>query len=130
MTLTEFLLARIAEDEGLARSCEVIHWRSWVEGRDGRGADSALFMNVHKADGSAFVDVYGWPTDETQDHAARHDPARVLAECKAKREIVHLHDAVQYGDFDADAWTAMKDALRSLAAVYADHPDYQQEWKQ
>jgi hypothetical protein len=49
--------------------------------------------------------------------------ARVLAEVEAKRGIVELmSDEVEY-IVNSD------DVLLLLASVYADHPDYQQEWK-
>lgn len=71
---------------------------------------------------------------------------RVLAECAAKRAIIEAHpithDVVEvstrikwgfacetcfrYGDAVEDHGYC--DTLRALAAVYKDHPDYQQEW--
>jgi hypothetical protein len=63
---------------------------------------------------------------------------RVLAECEAKRRIVHEFDRL--GSMDADgqadggaAAMAIMDglevAMRALALPYADHEDYRQEWK-
>jgi hypothetical protein len=49
---------------------------------------------------------------------ARWDPARVLAECAAKRRIVEMY-AGQHGQ---------PYVLHFLALPYADHPDYRQEW--
>jgi len=63
--------------------------------------------------------------------------ARVLAECAAKRAIIK-----QYGEYSECAaeyvgiaalgarcaQQATLDALKALAAVYKDHPDYQQKW--
>ena len=62
LTLTEFLLARIAEDEAEARKAGPM-WRNEWSAED--------------------VDVTL--------HIERHDPARVLAECEAKRRIVANH---------------------------------------
>ena len=53
-------------------------------------------------------DVTGW-----------FDPARVLAECVAKRRIVETFVMWQYGDT----------ILSYLATPYSDHPDYREEWK-
>ena len=52
-------------------------------------------------------------------------PARVVAECKAKRRLVaHFGPNLAYDNPpDRDAWYA----LLTLAAVYADHPDYR-DW--
>ena len=78
-------------------------------------------------------------------------PARILAECEAKRRIVAEHTGTVHayfwdGEYEAD-WCASCSGgnpdgyaidgdwpeapcatLRALAAVYRDHPDYQQEW--
>ena len=88
VTITEFLLARIAEDEAGARA---------VVG-----------------------DRNAWDTPEWD--ASRWSPWRVLDECEAKRRIV---DDVQCGWFDTD----LAGACKHLAAVYSDHPDYDEEWK-
>lgn len=112
MTIVEFLLARIAEDEAVAAG----HM----------GAE-------YYTDGA-------WPEECT---------ARVMADCKAKRRIVDLYEQHR-SNRDArrsplareaeDARAAQdrrtqeartrvaEEAALSLAAVYADHPDYDPEW--
>lgn len=91
-TLTDFLLARIADDEENA----------------GR-----------------FVDIL---PEDTMTPLFR----RVLAECEAKRRIVSRCDLVlrgrEHGMFNEGQATDANDNLRSLAAVYAGHADYQAEW--
>ena len=77
MTLTEFLLARITEEEAL-------------------------------------VDRVGYPF------------ARVLAECEARRLIVGNHERHSAGQ---SGYGASRYAVLALAAVYADHPDYREEWQ-
>lgn len=150
MTLTEFLLARIAEDEAVAREAAPGHWS--YSGGDSVGAWtlydsqwSIASMTVYEEDvrrtnqplsnkpgstGPAYVDP-----DANGRHIARHDPARVLAECKAKRYIVDIHsgwhacpdeDAVEDDDATEPAPCL---TLRILAAVHADHPDYRREWR-
>ena len=110
MTLTDFLLARIAEDEAVARQAE---------------ADSA----AAGGDPSILGEYY--------------DPARVLAECEAKRRIVEMHHSTPAPGVDRDGfdlggyWCNECDdgiswpcpTLRALAAVYAGHPDYRDEWR-
>lgn len=67
---------------------------------------------------------------------------RVLAECAAKRTIVAAHRSAldPYGDAAGATCTMCVDSgpdaqgfpcstVRALAAVYSDHPDYQEEWK-
>jgi hypothetical protein len=62
-------------------------------------------------------------------------PERVLAECEAKRTILALHEYEWMGPDDAAGKGCAHDyedwpcpTLRSIAAVYKDHPDYRQEW--
>lgn len=80
MNISEFLLARIAEDEAQAQYTR----------RYGSSGPLELFS-----------------------------PVRTLAECKAKRAIIAscLANGIS------------SQVLPILAAIYAEHPDYNQEWK-
>ncbi len=101
MTLDEFLLARIAEDEVVAKD---------VPG-------------TYDEKGLSWWGEYG--------HLSV-SPARVLAECEAKRRIVELL---------AEDWRISREKLppgladheplllRLLALPYTDHPDYREEWR-
>jgi len=130
MTLTEFLLARIAEDKAAARReqdevAERIAAQGPITWAFEPGVESSPFF-----------------------------PARVLAECEAREKVVKLHrwrkpDVVFYGhgadaanhctagcdDGMADVYQILLGkrwpcpTLRAIALPYADHPDYQQEWK-
>ena len=51
-------------------------------------------------------------------------PSAVLAECKAKRVIIEAFDPEAP---DLDPYVG-RDVIAILAAIYADHPDYQEEW--
>lgn len=60
---------------------------------------------------------------------------RVLRECAAKRAIIQEWQPAPVGGWgvhadgvDVGNWEATDNAVRHLAAVYSDHPDYQQEW--
>lgn len=101
MTLTEFLEARLAEAEVEAR--HVIA----VAGSDTVGPSPSL------------------------------TPSRLLREVEARRQIVtQWHDAHKSailsarggGDESILGEEYLLDALRALAGVYADHPDYRKEW--
>ena len=102
MTITEFLDDRITEDEARASS-------GWARLGDAR-----------------------WETtDYGQDFLT---PSAVLAECAAKRAIIGLaskagalDDAQANNDIGFD--DIQDDMLRTLAAVYAGHPDYEPGWK-
>jgi hypothetical protein len=100
-TLTDFLLARIAEDEAVA---------------------------VAYRDGDSWGNPYAGESDGTDlDYEQRFNVARVQVECAAKRRIVErCSDPGQW----ADPLGTGPDVLRLLANVYADHPDYRQEWEQ
>ena len=104
MTLTEFLLARIAEDKARADDA----WKA--------------------VDNGAIV----WDRIHPDVRAAMWAPARVLAECEAKRRIVNrwADSFGQWNATQADAARAQKDStLRLLALPYADHPDYDEKWR-
>ena len=82
------------------------------------------------------------PADEpSAGFAARFDPARVLAECDAKRRIIDLaYEATGY-DMTVDlerSSSARADSalafvgdriLKALALPYADHPDFDEAWR-
>lgn len=145
MTLTEFLLARIAEDEDCARESAFSATREGVmSDADGRSwrlelSDVVLVedidMGVVFAHNSDDLD----PPIAVLAHIARHDPARVLRDCEAKRRIVDAHSFERLPTDDdepeafsdcADCWQTVPClTLRHLATVYADHPDYRDEWK-
>lgn len=99
MTITEFLEARITEDETRAREFE---------------HDLARAMN---GDYGNYEAVHGATAQWSVLQRIGYSPARVLAECSAKRAIV---EHVGYHDIHV---------LGALASVYASHPDYRQEWE-
>lgn len=118
MTLTDFLLARIQEDDEAARS---IASAPPVYEHFGDTAIEAA-ANLAVSEGA-------W--DETGAFLQRFaDPARVLAELEAKRRIV---EAVTTGPMavvgagEPSPWSLKM--LGILALPYSDHPDYQQEWR-
>jgi hypothetical protein len=114
MTLTEFLLARIADDEALAKLVIAGHWRARLFNGE--------FLVIDAEDGEV---VCVLPFDDmANQHIARWDPARVLAECKAKRAIVE--GMAPFGPIDD---IAAPEILGILAEPYADHPDYREEWR-
>lgn len=55
---------------------------------------------------------------------------RGLAECRAKRRIVeHFADVVDAGFEQWDGGVDARLTLGHLAAIYADHPDYDEAWR-
>lgn len=97
--LADFLLARIAEDEAAARDAGGARWH-WEHGSGDMCNDPTCPFGSLIADtrphASHLLDVHGFDAaDDWQGgpHIVRHDPARVLAECAAKRAIVELATA-------------------------------------
>lgn len=118
MTITEFLLARISEDEDAAQ-------------RGRSHPDPSIFAR----------DNYGYLWVQ---------PARVLAECEAKRRIVAQYDELRSHvvAFRSPRWAdamnerdrqelgksearhrVAEDMVRALASVHADHPDFDPAWR-
>lgn len=126
--LAGFMLARIAEDEEVARGAAGVPWETmrWPGGSQVLVAASAIRNEKWRLGKLGHVATVEHTHDV--DHIARHDPARVLAECDAKRRIVEQYiDAVK-----GRKWatcTALERVLPVLALPYADHPDYREEWR-
>ncbi|NWL13337.1 hypothetical protein DM793_18895 [Paenarthrobacter nitroguajacolicus] len=124
LTITEFLEARIEEDEQAAKGAAL------MMGGGAWGNDGTC---VASGEDAFWVDGLHVQSPElVSEHIVRHNPARVLAECAAKRAIIEDWedpncDGVWEG-YDYGCALTTDRAARALAAVYSDHPDYQQEW--
>jgi len=102
-TIAEFLLARIAEDASRANSVTVL--TSTAGETLGRIDDPRIHLSADNITTmNATIDQRG------------------VREAEAKRRIVNL-------DIDADGEITHRVVLHILASVYADHPDYRQEWR-
>lgn len=157
MTIVGFLMQRIAEDEAVARAATQGDWYWEPPSEESFPMyDESLVSTVLDDDGDHTVVLVGvgYDTsriegrDEDRAHIARYHPARVLAECAAKRRIVELHQPdddkcsvcsheIGYasdgygGEYyenqrTGNDWPCA--TLRALTAVYSDHPDYRQDW--
>ncbi|MEV0950686.1 DUF6221 family protein [Promicromonospora sp. NPDC050249] len=122
MTITEFLIARLDEDESIARA-----------------ADSAS-SPPGEAHGEPAVAAPFLP--EQQRHIDRWSATRVLVDIAAKRTIVETYEelgrvlakASDSGRVDEAAVTrnlfaGLQVAVLAHAMVFADHPDYRAEWR-
>ena len=124
--MAAYLLERIAEDEQAARGAVSDRPGSWVQGdNDAPGWDRDL-VYYHS-------DWSGWTQFDYESmaaHVARHDPARVIAECEAKRWIVERCQWVRDNRDYADWATAdmADEVLQHLVQVYADRPDFPSMW--
>lgn len=59
-------------------------------------------------------------------HIARHDPARVLRDIEAKRQLI---DWVLRWPLRPGPPSSVDGVLERLALPYADHPDYRDTWR-
>jgi hypothetical protein len=132
--LTDFLLARIDEDERWARDATRGVWS--IAGEDDhRSVIAAGGSPVLNAGGEFCGDLWLDAADLDLAHIVRWDPARVLAECEAKRRIVDKCvprvEITDMGSADRQFIPGPPDMalLRLLALPYADHPDYRDEWR-
>ncbi|MBM4549356.1 hypothetical protein GS445_06580 [Rhodococcus hoagii] len=130
--IVEFLRARLDEDEQTATAAVAATFGgcpTWTSKDDGTGRQTHGYaMADHTA-------ICGHDGDDVllpvADHIARHDPARVLREVEAKRRVINGWSD-PFGNLNAEQADAARvekaRVLHSLAAVYSDHPEYQQEW--
>lgn len=129
MDITEFLRARLDDDEAYARMAFADHNEAgpeWSEPWNGGVLTGGR--------GGEVVDTFD---SGLSSHMARHDPARALREVEAKRAVLDMALSEQdasgrYGagfNESREGWNDAQDyVLKQLAAVYADHPDHRQEW--
>jgi hypothetical protein len=61
--------------------------------------------------------------------AAATADLRAFAECKAKRKIIAHHDRIDWDFEPAGDRDYVEKFLFILAEVYADHPDYREDWR-
>ena len=131
MTLTEFLLARIAEDEQIARAATDGVW-SWVSDGyyDANAQSEFLTLETSEDVGEYGTVIIGsWSAYSDGDglevsmndrlHVVTWQPARVLAECKAKRRIVEVHQ-----QSSQEVWLDIPDSAWSPEEWSSFRPDY------
>jgi hypothetical protein len=122
-TLSDWLLAQIAEDEAVAREAQGRRSGHWTQ-------DGASIYDGHPMD-----EVVDWVYRDAWGHIARHDPARVLAQCEAHRRIVEKAQRAavafdhQINPATSAAAMAMDEVLANLAAIYADRDGFREDWR-
>ena len=134
-SLRTWLLEQIAEDERRASEPDDKQWRfeepTLSDGH--RDTDAALRIGTR----IVHCDDHGQLEAAEAEHAAAWDPARVLAECDAKRRIVELHTGEHEcsvydhdGEIDHCQYVLGDcSTLRLLALPYADRDGYREEWR-
>jgi len=132
--LTEFLLARIAEDEVVAMAL-LRDLEGQIEAEGFAADERGPFTPARMLAAQLWAHYDGqtrWRNFARGQHIATlAAPARALAECEAKRQIVDQW-LCRYDDnprhVDQETLDA-RDTLCALALPYADHPDCRKEWK-
>lgn len=143
--LVTFLRARLDEDAEAALSAALgrSKYAAWrAEETDVYTQEVILSGHAHRvADtGPTHPRADDYEEDAARAaHIARHDPARVLREVEAKRRIVDLcaPPLVDVTDLHSTGREFIQGkgapwgepVLRLLALPYADHPDYQNDWR-
>lgn len=133
--LTAFLLARIAEDEEAARAASPGRWTyPGIDSISGgsiydetRVIANVFYESLADHDGRIVRHLLSPEADANGQHIVRHDPARVLAECEAKRRIIELRECFTC-DMEGQECTHQHNTLVLLAQVYSDHLDFDPAW--
>lgn len=123
--LVQFLRDRYDDDEQEASAASPGPWHVDAE------ADEVLAVDdIVVAEGFA---LSGRQLRATTRHIARHDPARVLREVDAKRRAVDHYEDVRRHAPGHMAYILAEGAvgkqIKLMALPYADHPDYQDDWR-
>ncbi|WP_399930095.1 DUF6221 family protein [Streptomyces kanamyceticus] len=121
--LVQWYGEQLDEDEAAAQDCVTRDGRWRAMGESVLGDDNAEVVSM-----CDLVDAA---------HIARHDPARVLREIEAKRQVLAMAQARIEEAASSDylvngparmALVVMEPVLKSLASVYADRPGFRPEW--
>ncbi|MGZ4516398.1 MAG: DUF6221 family protein [Mycobacteriaceae bacterium] len=102
LTVTDFVLARIAEEEWVANTAS--------------GTVSGPAQYGHHL----------WNFGDQRLEITR---ARVLAQCAAMREIVECHQEILTVCQGCATARYPCRTLRALASIWSDHPDWREEWR-
>jgi len=123
-SIVEFLAARLQEDEDTARAAA----RAAENGYNTEPPWEFDNDEVVIADGRGIITGPWGIEHEIARHVERFQPARVLCEVASKRAILELGICLAC-DVELQPCDHREDTLRALAAVYSDHPDYDETWK-
>lgn len=116
--LVQWLGAQLDEDEAIAiRAAEL---GPWALGDSPDDDPKAVYQGEY---GSTLIEC---PRPADAAHVARHDPARVLRDIDAKRQL--LDDLVRAAESVGSEWFGDR-ALHLLALPFADRPGYRDEWR-
>lgn len=135
MSIEEFIEARLDEDEQIAQAAAENKGEWWT------AVDPFSGDEPDRVEGSGVTAVAYDLTVNPARQIARHDPARVLRQVAATRELFerakpwpkcrgHPGPWMPHGDYGPGFCGTPEeaDSLRVIAAIWSDHPDFQPEW--
>jgi len=126
MNIVEFIEARIGEDEQIARTASSLDGDSWSP--EGSFGDDDFDRVTGTGQGSVCYDT----TYTAAPHIARHDPARVLRQCKTIRVMLMRYSKVSNIELptplDEEYELGLRQDMESIASIWSDHPDYDTTW--
>jgi hypothetical protein len=133
VTLAEFVLAGIAEDEDLARRVFDTGWPRYLAVTpESGGVEASVSIGTYGPKDNFRVwqrehaTEFGWTIHESG--GIVWESERALRECEAKRRIVERAVQMQRDyDHDTNEWALAEADLRDLASVYGGHPDHREE---
>lgn len=139
--LIVFLRARYDEDDDRARSgyYSETHWERFTTSASLKAWQAwRIYYPRERWDVAANDAITNAAKDAIRERITAHEAnrtARALREVEAKRRILAVHhpyvdepDQACLGCAGGIEWERCP-VLRALAAVYADHPHYRQEWR-
>ncbi|MGW5173085.1 DUF6221 family protein [Streptomyces sp. NPDC004082] len=132
--LVKWLGQQLDKDERIAREAPHGPWQISNAVDPTQACEVRIFPDLR-----LIADGLNWLAAE---HIASHNPARVLREIDAKRDLLTLHEPGETEYVDGDVCMVCEDTdvndegpfypcktLRVLALPYADQPGYREEWR-
>lgn len=127
--LIAFLGARLAEEEAAAKATSPDGQQlTWKAGSEVNDEGTLVHWVVSDPDQAGVAEAFGLERDTGSAiaaHIARHDPARTLRRVAAIRRVIERYVRGQ----DDGYLQACLDAIKDAAAIWDDHPGYQEAWK-
>lgn len=132
MELSEFLAKRLDEDEAVAKDVPTdLVGHDWTT-REGAGYTGGRVFHVGGNTPWQFVALADSHDEAVAAHIARHDPARVLREVAAKRELLAQTAEMRNLASSTEAWFLldMADNIeRQLAVPYVEYSEFEPAWR-
>jgi hypothetical protein len=128
--LARWLGEQLDEDERIARGATDGPWTPWRGARLHGLGDliHPVLTPGQKPGAKAAIVTESWLD---ADHIAEWDPARVLREIDAKRDLLRFAEGIydHHETFTTGVAARLEKTLRLFALPYADRPGYEESWR-